>query len=105
MSTTNDFRQQTDEWLTALENTSGRVGVVHEVAAVLAENNAYSRSQLRYRQTLFNVRDMLITLYDDTGNEKLIDMAHDLRRLIDWSDHDKHPVQLDLFPPEAVATP
>lgn len=89
--------QQTAEWLTNLNNTHGFGGVVHEVNAVLTENANYAAANQRYRKQLADTATTLLTLYDATGNEKLLDAARDIRRLIEWADSGQMPIQLSMF--------
>jgi len=94
--------QQTADWLTNLNNAHGFDGVVHEVNAVLTENANYSAANHRSRKLLGDTATLLLTLYDATGQEKLLDAARDIRRLIEWADSGQVPVQLSMFPmPEA----
>jgi hypothetical protein len=94
---TNERLEDTAEWLTRLNDTYGFKGVVHEVASALDEGSNFSRANMRYRTTLASVMNSLEALYDETGQERLLDLSRDVRRLIQWSDSGSLPVQLDFF--------
>ncbi len=95
--TTSERLQKTAAWLENLNATYGFDGVVHEVASVIDEGSGFSRANLRYRQTLVQVMEGLIALYDETGNEKLLDASRDIRRLIEWADSGTMPIQMALW--------
>lgn len=97
---TNERIIETAAWLNNLNVIHGWDGVIHEVTAALDEMGNFSHANRRYRETLANVFDALNSLYDETGYERLLDMANDVRRLIQWSDSGTMPIQLDFF--EAV---
>lgn len=94
---TNERLEDTAEWLTNLNTAYGWDGVVHEVAAVLDESNNFSRANMRYRTTLAVIMNSLEALYDKTGEEQLLDLSRDVRRLIQWSDSGTLPSQMDFF--------
>lgn len=89
--------QQTRQWLDGLQSVHGYDGVIHEVSAVLVENANFSAANHRYRKQLADTVTILLSLYDATGQEKLLDASRDIRRLIEWADSGLLPLQLALF--------
>lgn len=88
--------QQTNEWLTEL-SADGWDTVVREVAHVLSEARNARAQTRRYRSTLWKTATMLERLFDESGHERLLDASRDIKRLIQWSETEAQPIQLDLF--------
>jgi|JI10StandDraft_1071094.scaffolds.fasta_scaffold209506_1 hypothetical protein len=93
---TDESLQQTNEWLTGLA-ADGWDTVVREVAAVLSEARNARAQTRRYRTTLWETAVMLEKLFDESGHVHLIDASRDIKRLMQWSETDTAPIQLDLF--------
>lgn len=96
MATTDDL-QKAHEKLTMTDMVHGWDGIVREHADLTSELANSHASNRRYRKQLAETVDMLTALYDETGFERLLDAANDLRRLIQWADTGSMPIQLDLF--------
>lgn len=88
--------QQTNEWLTEL-SADGWDTVVREVAHVLNEARNARAQTRRYRTTLWETATMLEHLFDESGHEHLLDASRDIKRLMQWSETEAQPIQLDSF--------
>ena len=84
------------EWVTRLNTVHGIDGVAHEVAAVWSEQQVMSERAKRYSLAIHEAQQVLTALFDETGDERIIDAARWLEKVNSAAEYGDNWEQLQL---------